>query len=266
MSASPQASPLKEWLDTGEILFGSDLNDNFTEVWSSYNDHTHTEYPDQTGVETISGVWTFSAAPVFSATPLFSHATPARFTGAGWVDGDIIYLSGGNGSLTRLAKGTARQTLEINTGATAPAWTSTPLFASLAVVPGGAIEVNGEGGDAFIKEPASGAIGFYTADTERLRIHADGDIGIGVDKWLYLDGPAGGSDVRIRGTDDGGTDAFQVWISDIATLQVDRIVSPGDTSLTVNCNVDSVPLSMRLKFGADATGPGGVGRAVYITG
>lgn len=62
-----------------------------------------------------------------TVTHLVSAATPFRFTGTGWTDGDLIYLGSGNGSLTRLAKGTAGQVLRMNSGATAPEW-SLPAY------------------------------------------------------------------------------------------------------------------------------------------
>lgn len=52
-----------------------------------------------------------------------SDATLTSLSGISLVAGDILYATGAD-TLVRLAKGTARQALRINSGATAPEWTS----------------------------------------------------------------------------------------------------------------------------------------------
>lgn len=85
--------------------------------------------PTITGTGTLAGVMTASGLTLNSPTissPTITNATlqvPIIVVGSD-ADGDIWYRS--SGKVTRLPKGSAYQELQMNSGATAPAWAASP--------------------------------------------------------------------------------------------------------------------------------------------
>lgn len=145
-----------------------------------------------------------------TATPTASKIPIADATAKindGWLGlttaGDIVYSDGTD--LQRLAIGTARQTLRVNSGATAPAWTSTVLgsFTTDVVVSGTVAETT-----LFSLTVPGGTIG--TAGIIKVKMYLNTNVTGAAANVIYRFkyGATTVSSVTIARTNSGSTDGF----------------------------------------------------------
>ena len=279
MAVSTPVGSLKSWLNIGETLFGSDLNNNFAELKNQYNAHSHTEFvtAGSTGLfgdgtvllpsiafqsEPSTGLYVIStnvigmavagvkvlevASAGLTVTGALVLGGPGNFTAPGTVFGGLRFnaVGGAITSTVGATTGSAFHTLS-NDGNSA-----TWGIESLAGTSWG---VTGTTAYSLILGTASArSLHLYTSNTARLTIDGSGN--------LTASGPAASfaGAVTVAGA---ATIAGTLGVTGVSTLTGDVIASVIRRNTVDGADNESVAIG-----GGGAAGMGGRGASVFVYG
>jgi hypothetical protein len=138
-------SEIREMLFKGTVIFEKGVTFNQTPTFVT--GLTSTTAPTMSALTASKPVFTDASKALTSSGTLGVDQGGTNLTS--YTAGDLLYASGAT-TLSKLAKGTAYQTLQMNSGATAPAWASGETLLSTTTISLGA-----DGNTTILTVPAS---------------------------------------------------------------------------------------------------------------